>query len=202
MPETIMIIRHAEKPTAKGEAPSGVTADGDQDFEALTVRGWQRAGGLVSLFAPTAGRPAALATPEAIYASRPKAPHEHGPEEGSKSLRPWQTIVPLAACLGPKLVPDGQPNLNFAKGEEKELAEDVLKNPAKAVLICWQHESIDAIVENLVKGHEVKGKIPTDWPGDRFDIVFVFSLPPGGGAWTFQQVPQRLLAGDSPSVIA
>lgn len=50
MPNTlVMIIRHAEKPVPGG-ADFGVTEQGEVDPASLTVRGWQRAGGLCSFF--------------------------------------------------------------------------------------------------------------------------------------------------------
>ena len=51
-PTKIMIIRHGEKPTIKNQPPFGVTQDGEQDWESLTVRGWLRAAGLGRLFNP------------------------------------------------------------------------------------------------------------------------------------------------------
>ncbi|MEI7609541.1 MAG: hypothetical protein WCJ64_19350, partial [Rhodospirillaceae bacterium] len=197
MPSKIMIIRHGEKPTVKRQAPFGVTADGGQDFESLLVRGWQRAGALAVLFDPARGslQDPNLAVPTLIYASEPDQDDGDG-HKGSKSQRPLQTIQPLAARLG--LAPD----LQFEKGEEKELAQDVMKQ-AGVVLISWQHESILDIVKHLTKGAPVTGKIPDDWPGDRFDIVWVLTPPTSQlPSWQFVQVPQDLLAGDRNSVIS
>src|SRR5690242_10170193 len=115
-PAKVMIIRHGEKPTVKHQPPYGVSADGEQDWESLTVRGWMRAGALDALFKPPGGAfaDAALATPSVVYASRPRDPGIALAEddEGSKSKRPLQTITPLAQKLGLA------PNLDFAKGEE------------------------------------------------------------------------------------
>src|SRR5437762_12633553 len=68
----IMVIRHAEKP-APDFAPYGFNFEGDRDKECLTARGWQRAGGLANLFAPTDGhfQNALLAKPKFLYASKP-----------------------------------------------------------------------------------------------------------------------------------
>ncbi len=47
-----------------------------------------------------------------------------------------------------------------------------------------------------------KFNIPSQWPGDRYDLVWVFDRPSGSGPITaFTQVPQLLLAGDRNSVI-
>ncbi len=65
------------------------------------------------------------------------------------------------------------------------------------VLIAWQHEGISAIA-NSILGAKIA---PQSWPGDRFDLVFVFTLDPLDGTYSFAQVTQRLLAGDSASLI-
>ena len=91
----IMLIRHAERPSDDGKV-RGVTAAGDQDSEELVVRGWQRSGALVRLFAPRNGVFAdpRLAEPKTIFAS-PFVKH-------GGSLRPKHTVLlqhlPLPAC--------------------------------------------------------------------------------------------------------
>jgi hypothetical protein len=68
-PSTIMIVRHAEKPTKSNEQ-LGIRPNGEHDRHSLSVRGWTRAGAVVGLFAPQHGEPrAGLARPDAIYAS-------------------------------------------------------------------------------------------------------------------------------------
>ena len=93
----VMILRHAEKPGMyNGQSFSGVQASGVADVESLTTFGWERAGGLANLFAPSHGcfENAALCTPCAIYASDPA--DQDGIEP---SQRPYQTISALAAKL-------------------------------------------------------------------------------------------------------
>jgi hypothetical protein len=90
-PATLMVVRHAEKPPDSGY-PRGIDADGDNDKHSLVVTGWARAGALVELFASTRNPPAAgLLKPDALYASL---------GGDSKSQRPMQTLLPLAARLG------------------------------------------------------------------------------------------------------
>ena len=98
----IMIIRHGEKPTIKNQPPFGVTQDGEQDWESLTVRGWLRAASLGRLFNPTGNQfpNDALDRPVSIYASAPRHPGVAlEQDEASKSKRPLQTITPLAQEL-------------------------------------------------------------------------------------------------------
>lgn len=65
------------------------------------------------------------------------------------------------------------------------------------VLIAWEHQDIPGIA-NLVLGNSTTA--PQKWPGDRFDIVWIFYLQ--NDAYLFSQVPQRLLAGDGDTVIS
>ena len=106
-----MLIRHAEKP-AEDPPPHGIDPDGDHDSEALTVRGWQRAGALAVLMAPSAGplQNVALATPRFVYAS--KLDKDNG------SDRPRQTVTPLIDKLGKAV----RVNFELGIGEENELA--------------------------------------------------------------------------------
>ena|ERR1700761_6860565 len=182
----IMVIRHAEKPCS---GIAGVAETGEASARDLTVRGWQRAGALACLFAPVRGplQSPLLARPEFIFASGAIG----GPEGGnSKSRRSQQTLVPLAALLGIEI------NTSFSKGEERALA-DAVQRCRGPVLVAWQHEYIAAIV-NLITGTHAA---PSAWPVDRFDMIFVLSLNPADGKYSFEQVPQCLLAGDSANLI-
>jgi len=180
----IMIIRHAEKPGAAG-APFGVDADGNRDPEELTVRGWQRAGALVRFLSPVAGQfsDQRLAKPNKIFAS--------GVGRHSKSKRPSHTVTPLAAFLGQTV------DLGHVKGEEDSVVQAAIA-ASGAVLICWEHEAIPALANKIIG---TAANSPQQWPGDRFDIVWVLNRP-AGASWSFHQVPQLLLSGDSLTVIS
>ncbi|MEA2814532.1 MAG: hypothetical protein QOI93_2229, partial [Rhodospirillaceae bacterium] len=62
--QTILIIRHADKPEPGGDG--GVDAVGVPDKNSLTPRGWQRAGIWAELFAPSVGQQRVLPEPSAI----------------------------------------------------------------------------------------------------------------------------------------
>src|SRR3954467_6533291 len=140
----VMVIRHAEKPT---DSPPfyGVTAAGEKDPESLIVRGWQRAGALACLFAPSRGslQSPELAQPQFLYAS----------DKQSGSQRSLETITPLATKLGIKI------DTSFKKGQEKDLVKKVLARPG-IVLICWQHEVIPEIA-NRILGDQTTA--PQEW---------------------------------------
>lgn len=203
----IMIIRHGEKPPEPPKhkpPPFGVTADGVQDGASLIVRGWQRAGALATFFAPQPGQPFGspqIATPQFAYASKieakgSKPTDKKGKQVGSTSRRPQETITPLLEKLGGAVTTD----FSIDKGEEKSLAKAAAAR-AGVVLICWEHQSIPSIAQHLPV--DPKKPAPKSWPTDsnkkgRFDVVWVFDLEQGAGLYSFTQVPQNLLAGDSP----
>ena len=182
----IMLIRHAEKPPAN-PPPHGVNANGDHDKESLTTLGWQRAGALVVLFAPSIGpfQNLAIATPATIYASHLA--------KGSGSERPQETVTPLIAKLGTRVAV----NFNFAKGQEKEVAASA-QACSGVVLICWEHEDIPKITRHFPISKNNKTPLPADWPDDRYDVVWIFDLDSAGGGYCFSEIPQLLLAGDGP----
>jgi len=179
----IMVIPHAEKPT---QSIAGVREDGQQSSHDLIVRGWQRAGALACFFAPTQGpmQSSLISTPQFLFASAPSDGSSN--ENESKSHRPEETIEPLAKKL------ELQINLQFAKGQEADVAE-AAQACGGPVLIAWQHEAIYEIAKAIPGGSVA----PRNWPGKRFDIVFVFTLDSSNNAYDFAQVPQCLLAGDS-----
>jgi hypothetical protein len=180
----IMIIRHAEKPSNDGTV-LGVSQDGLEDSEELVVKGWQRSGALVRFFVPSDKKFShpGLATPDVIFAS--------GVAKHSKSLRPQHTVLALANCLGQELV------LSHAKGDEDALVADALSRDG-TVLIAWEHEAIPGIADQIVGN---KTTCPQTWPGDRFDLVWIFNRTAANGVWDFSQVPQLLLPDDRSDVI-
>jgi broad specificity phosphatase PhoE len=178
----IMVIRHAEKPTAEFD---GVKETGESSGHDLSVRGWQRAGALACLFAPARGplQDPLLARPDFLFASGPSEDHEAAK---SKSRRSQETVTPLAAALGLEV------NSQFSKGQERALVANVITRNG-VVLIAWQHENISAIAAAI----PCDDAVPQNWPEARFDVVFVFTLEEATNKYRFGQVAQRLLHGDS-----
>ncbi len=194
-PAQIYIIRHGEKPAdpptpkAPPTAPFGVDIDGDQSIHSLLPRGWQRSGALTVLFAPAVGPPqAGLSTPSTLLSPDYGHPHK------TQGHRTYQTIQGLSDRLGVKI------NSPVAEGHEPALARAVVADYTGVVLICWEHHHIPAIAAGLptVPGTQ----IPATWPGDRFDVIWSFTLAPDGSPaeYVFSQVPQQLLAGDAATV--
>ena len=163
-PAQVIIIRHGEKPSAGNE---------------LSPQGFQRAEALVGFFEHN---PAVTqyGAPVAIYAMDPK--------DVDGSLRPIETVTPLAKALGLTIDHD------YVKAQLPEMVSDILTNPAydgKMVLICWEHNMIPPLVKDL--GWSTA---PDAWSGSVFDQAWVLNFD-GGKASSFQIVPEHLLPGDS-----
>jgi hypothetical protein len=208
----IMVLRHAEKPgTYHGTQYDGVNLTGDiagtDGGKHLIVTGWQRAGALVTLFAPPWGPQHGLDTPAHLFASDPES-GDGAADDAGPSQRPYETLTALAAKLG--LTTDTHyKKSHYDKMVAKALAQD------GTVLIAWQHEDIPlqnkaglpGISQSILTQTQTpdgKFNIPQTWPsgpqGARYDLIFVFDRPAGSGPIVkFSLVAEMLLAGDAPA---
>ena len=196
-----MIIRHGEKPPEPPASPPpfGVTPEGGQDDHSLSVRGWQRAGALATLFASSRMTPPPLFTPQFIYAVKADndlvKPHDAaGQRVGAKGKRAQQTVSPIAEKLGLLATLD----FTFDKGSEAAMITSAMACRG-IVLICWVHENIPRIASQIPVSTITP--VPRDLPDDaqgygRFDVVWVFEFDYALGTYRFSQIPQMLLAGD------
>jgi broad specificity phosphatase PhoE len=191
-PDIIYLIRHGEKPADPPSTPPpfGIDVQGVQDGSSLLPRGWQRSGALTDLFDPATGPlQAGLQTPATLLSP------SYGDPGKTTAHRTYQTIQGLSERLGIAIASD------FAEGQEPQLAANVVSTGSGIVLICWEHDHIPALATALPT---VSGtSIPQAWPGDRFDLIWMFTLVPGAdpAQYTFDQIPQQLLSGDTNTVI-
>jgi len=163
-PAQVIIIRHAEKPD-----------DGNE----LNQRGRERAAALVAYFQ---GRPEVLQfkTSAAIYAQAPK--------NSGSSIRPLQTVKPLAAALKLQVVQ------RFMHDDYRDMVKEILKREDlkdRMVLICWEHKVIPDIAQAL-GATDAPGK----WHGDVFDRTWVITFGRNSDV-ALSNLPQTLLFGDS-----
>jgi hypothetical protein len=201
-PAAIYIIRHGEKPDDPPDAghghhahtptgPFGVDYQGNQNEHSLLPRGWQRSGALTALFAPALGVPrAGLRVPTALLSPSCDKP------ANTITHRTYQTIQGLGARLNLQIASD------FDEGHEPQLAASVVSSYSGVVLICWEHRHIPALASSLPT---IAGTvIPQKWDGDRFDVIWTFTLVPGSAPaqYAFGQLPQQLLSGDADTVIS
>jgi broad specificity phosphatase PhoE len=179
-PTVVMVIRHGEKP--EDDSTPGFDANGTQDESSLTTVGWDRAHRLADLFDPTQGAVrSGLARPKAIYAA--------GANEEGEGQRTRETVKPLADRLGIPV------NISYGKGDIESLVQHVLTQPGPT-LISWQHSDIPSIAEAFPS---VTPTPPSEWPDDRFDVVWTFTKTANG--WHFAQLPELVLPQDQASPI-
>jgi len=163
-PGQVILLRHGEKP---------------EQGNYLTKTGFIRAAALVPFFTlPPAN--SGFKTPNVIFAQ--------SPDKSDKSVRPVQTVAPLAAALGVELIAE------YHKHDYAKLVKEINSNSAYdglTVLICWAHEKIPHIASAF--GVQNPPKFP-----DVFDRVWVIDFD-GDQVLSFQDFPQQLLYGDSES---
>lgn len=179
-PTTIMFLRHGEKPGEHG-APFGVDQHGNADPHSLSVRGWTRAGALAALFdhVPAPGRPA-LARPQRVLATQPT--HDY------RSKRERDTATPTAERIGVEVETD------FTHKDAAAAATSILGDDRDA-LVVWHHGSMPNLLSHFPIANA--GDVPSAWPEDRFDLVWILTSD-GHGHYTFSSQPQDLLSDDAP----
>jgi hypothetical protein len=187
-PQVIFLIRHAEKPVVtNGTTYNGMDVTGTPNPDCLIPQGWQRAGGLANLFDTAVGAMRTdLAVPGHLYSPAYSDPVK------TVNHRTYETILPLSLRLGLTI------NNAYQEGQEAQLATTIVANDAGISLVAWEHDHIPDIAANipLVTGVVV----PTVWPGDRFDIIWCFTLAADdGAAYQFAALPELLLSGDAPA---
>ena len=180
-PQTILIIRHAEK-------------TGDPANAHLSVQGQHRAALLYQLFLAADDRPDPFPTPDFLFAA----------SKTKDSQRPMDTLTPLAAQLKlpihdsytSKLPGIASPSDAQEKASESQGIPDLRdelfgesKYFGKTILIAWRHTTIAELAKTL-KAREV----PTRWDDDVFDRVWQINYDDYGTP-TFMNRPQRLLPG-------
>ena len=182
---TIMIIRHAEKPTSD---TTGVALDGKQDADSLIPQGWQRAGALVPFFVQM--QTTQTPTPQFLFAT------DTSNKKNTEGNRPQETIEPLQKKLGltPTLISKTDPE---STGLQQLVNEAMACNGV--VLISWPHGEIPTLTSLIPNTPPISSQ--WKWPSDRFDMVLVFAYDTSAKTYTLTQVPQLLLDGDSSQLL-
>jgi hypothetical protein len=182
-PNTLLMIRHAEKPTGNNV---GIDETGNSDPDGLIPRGWERAGALVTLFAPN-GRTVSSVFPSPSALVSPKYPQP--------GHRPYYTLLPLSQRLGMTILSE-----DAVDADPATIVNSLLAMEATVALVCWEHQHLVNIAAAVAAVVPVSNQadIPTAWPDDRFDVIWRFDLSTETGKWTFSSLDQKLLAGDLP----
>jgi hypothetical protein len=180
-PSTLLMIRHGEKPSS-GDV--GVDDQGNANPDGLIPRGWQRAGALVTLFAPNGTTvTSALPSPGGIIT----------PQYPQPIHRPYLTVLPLSQRLNVTI------SSQYAvAADPATVVRSLLAAQSDVILVCWEHGNLVDIAGAVPGVVPVANpaQVPTSWPDDRFDVIWRFDLAEQTGQWTFSSEDQQLLAGD------
>ena len=147
----------------------------------LSTRGWERAAALA---------PYLLRNHQLLKFGAPSVLIAAGQKRPTSSVRSIQTLQPLARALNIKV------QTQFKPDQYEEMVQYVKDNPSfqgRVVAIAWEHHSLPALVHALGVNPQ-----PPHWSGDVFDRLWVVTYLPDGSV-DFQDIPQRLLFGDSPN---
>ena len=153
MTETIVCIRHGEKPHG--------------GLGQLTVRGLNRSLALPKVLIGKFGKP------EFIFAPNPTEKVDGIPGySGFYYIRPLATIEPTAIQCGLPI------NTKFGfteiKGLESELSKTNYQNAT--VFVAWEHGLLDDFAKNMVKDNGGDVATVPPWAHDEYDMIFVFKI--------------------------
>jgi hypothetical protein len=151
--ETIVMIRHGEKP------PAG--------FGQLSCRGLNRALALPPLLIGRYGKP------DAIYAPNPAVEVQEGKMGPHYSyVRPLATLEPTAIRLGMPV------NTQIGYDQIGELQKALLQ-PAYAhslIFVAWEHGLLYSFAKQLLKEYGDGAFLLPSWPGWDYGTVYVFHV--------------------------
>ncbi|WP_108652822.1 hypothetical protein [Dongshaea marina] len=151
--ETIVIVRHAEKPKA--------------GLGQLSVTGLKRSLLLPEFFAKNFPRA------DYIFAPNPAVKHfeNHGDKQYHYYIRPLATIEPTAITLGLPV------NVGIGLNDHNKLVEALLQSKyhSSTIYVAWEHSQIVKIAKEIMTRFGSDAKVP-DWKNSNFNMYFVFTI--------------------------
>jgi len=150
--ETIIAIRHAEKPAAS--------------LGQLSCKGLNRALALPKVLIPRYGKP------DRIYAPDPGTRIGQLGNLNYSYVRPLITIeptaiqleMPLNALIGFK---------NVGQLRKKLLARE---NANSVIYLAWEHVYLNQFAKRLLKAYGKDPSVVPDWPNDEYDRIYIFQI--------------------------
>ena len=155
--ETIVLVRHGEKPEA--------------GLGQLTCMGMNRALALPSMLIGRYGKP------DFIYAPNPSVQVKDGSIESAFSyVRPLATIEPTAIRLGMPV------NAQIGFNQIGEL-QRVLLQPAYAhslVFVAWEHIMLHNFATRMLQSYGTNPEQVPEWPNSDYETIYVFHITRSG----------------------
>jgi hypothetical protein len=150
--ETIVAIRHAEKPAAS--------------LGQLTCKGLNRALALPNVLVPRYGKP------DRIYAPDPGTRIGQLGSLSYSYVRPLMTIEPTAIQLEMPL------NALIGFKNVGQLRKELLapENANSVIYLAWEHAYLNQFAKRLLKAYGKDPSLVPDWPNDEYDRIYIFQL--------------------------
>jgi hypothetical protein len=159
--ETIVLIRHGEKPA--------------EEIGQLNTEGLNRALALPDVLQTKYHSIQYLFAPGTT--DKMKSKKNDGLEYSY--LRPLTTIEPTAIRLGLPV------NTDFGYLHIQDLEDELLKDKYKAatIVVAWEHHKLEDLVKKMIADLGGQATVP-DWPGPDFDSIFVVTIRSADGKKT------------------
>lgn len=153
--ETIVLIRHGEKP--------------EKGLGQLDCQGLNRALALPAVIAKTFGKPSAIFAPD---------PAQQKQDDGVAYdyVRPLATIEPTAIFFGLPV----NAAFGFSNTEGLRAAIEQPLNRNAVVLVAWEHKQIETIARALLAAHGGDPALVPKWDRDDFDSIYVVTIAGAG----------------------
>jgi hypothetical protein len=157
--ETIVLVRHGEKPSA--------------GLGQLNCQGLNRALALPPVIRRTFGKPAAIFAPN---------PAEQKADNGTlyDYVRPLATIEPAAIAFGLPI----HAGIGQSRIDDLRLQLDLPIYHDAFVLVGWEHREIVRLAQALLKEHGGNVELVPNWNDDDFDSMYVLKIRRSGAATT------------------
>lgn len=149
--ETIIFIRHAEKPV--------------QGLGQLTCQGLNRSLALPQVLLSKFDKPTA------IYAPNPSVLKNDKGVDYSY-IRPLATIEPTAITLGMPV------NVQFAFADDKKMAMELTQENYNnsTIFVAWEHHLARKIAENIMTNINGEAPLLPKWNDNDFDSIYVVKI--------------------------
>ncbi|EJN01625.1 hypothetical protein [Phyllobacterium sp. YR531] len=149
--ETIVILRHGEKP--------------EGGLGQLDCQGLNRSLALPAIIASKFGKPDRIFAPD---------PAEQKEDEGAfyNYIRPLATIEPTAIRFG--LPVDTSFGLKDITGLQAALERP--ENRSATIVVAWEHKQARKLAKNLVRSHGGDPDTVPKWRGSDFDSLYVIRI--------------------------
>ena len=162
--ETIIAIRHGEKP------PAGLGQ--------LTCRGLNRALKLPDVLISRFGMP------NAIYAPDPAVDVRDGSPNDYSYVRPLATIEPTAIRLGMPV--NAQIGFTDIARLQSELTAPI--NANARIFVVWEHLMLNEFARQMLRSYGKDPSVVPEWPNEDYDRIYIFKIAQNQGkpTLTFQ----------------